>query len=272
MIARQSQPVEVDFDSRGLGLLESHHDDGFFMDWRQDPFPKVLLVVGGLGDLHVPNQEWDLEAPVLLVIPRRLRHRISDRRGHPMSIYGLCLNDCAFPGSNLVEAALSSLRVEQAPAILHPVQSLFRKILLEQRESHQGYRDLQLAMVTEILVRLARHPVRPDQEDAPQPGARQRVADYLSRLPETFWEKTQIDQVARSLGLSRRHFTQLFRELSGESWLERTTRLRMEHAERLLRETRLSIRSVAFECGYEDISHFYRRFAKYFGKTPGKMR
>ncbi|MGC9451334.1 MAG: helix-turn-helix domain-containing protein [Oceanipulchritudo sp.] len=32
------------------------------------------------------------------------------------------------------------------------------------------------------------------------------------------------------------------------------------------------MRSVAFECGYADLSHFYRAFKGRFGMSPGKWR
>ena len=46
-----------------------------------------------------------------------------------------------------------------------------------------------------------------------------------------------LDTAATSLGLSRRRFTQLFREVTGSSWLNYVRRLRVEHAKRLLGQT-----------------------------------
>ena len=78
--------------------------------------------------------------------------------------------------------------------------------------------------------------------------------------------------MARTLGLSRRRFTQLFRELAGESWQKRVSSLRMRYAADLLRSTSISIRSIAFECGYRDLSHFYRVFKQTHGMSPGQFR
>jgi AraC family L-rhamnose operon regulatory protein RhaS len=60
--------------------------------------------------------------------------------------------------------------------------------------------------------------------------------------------------------LSRRRFTQLFRQITGESWLEHLQRQRLAHARRLLRETRRSVASIGYECGFEDLTTFYRAF------------
>ena len=48
--------------------------------------------------------------------------------------------------------------------------------------------------------------------------------------------------------------------MTGTSWAAYLTRLRIDYACRLLRETSRSIVSTAFECGYDDLSIFYRAF------------
>ncbi|MCZ6674240.1 MAG: helix-turn-helix transcriptional regulator [Verrucomicrobia bacterium] len=67
-------------------------------------------------------------------------------------------------------------------------------------------------------------------------------------------------------------FTQLFRQIASESWQKRVANLRMGYAADLLRTTSVSIRSIAFECGYRDLSHFYRVFKQVHGMSPGKYR
>lgn len=48
--------------------------------------------------------------------------------------------------------------------------------------------------------------------------------------------------------------------------------LRMEKAKSLLEETKLHIKEVGVQVGYEDQRVFLRRFKKYTGKTPGQYR
>ncbi len=76
----------------------------------------------------------------------------------------------------------------------------------------------------------------------------------------------------RRTGGSRRHFTRLFRQLTGESFAEHIERLRAEHAARLLRETARNVTLIAFECGYEDLSGFSRAFRRQTGMAPLQFR
>ena len=48
--------------------------------------------------------------------------------------------------------------------------------------------------------------------------------------------------------------------------------LRVEHARRLLQQTHRTIASIAFECGFEDLSTFYRAFKREVGTSPRRWR
>ena len=72
--------------------------------------------------------------------------------------------------------------------------------------------------------------------------------------------------------MSRRRFTQLFREVTGSSWADHRTELRINYACRLLRETDRGIIAIAFESGFEDLSSFYRAFKRQTGDSPIRWR
>jgi AraC family L-rhamnose operon regulatory protein RhaS len=99
-----------------------------------------------------------------------------------------------------------------------------------------------------------------------------RVRAYIKELEERFPVNEKIDNVAQRLGMSRRYFTRIFRKLSGHSWLDYVRTLRLRHAQTLLRKTDRSILPIAFECGFDDLSSFYRAFKSATGKTPQQWR
>jgi AraC family L-rhamnose operon regulatory protein RhaS len=98
------------------------------------------------------------------------------------------------------------------------------------------------------------------------------VALYAARLKTEFYAAVCIDNAARSVGLGRRRFTELFREITGESWRRHIHRLRMDYAEKLLASTERSVTSIAFECGFEELSHFHHSFKATYGATPVAFR
>lgn len=78
--------------------------------------------------------------------------------------------------------------------------------------------------------------------------------------------------LARICGCDRSHLARVFRqylEMTPTHWIRE---LRLERAARLLETTGLSITDVAYESGFENLSHFHRSFRKKFGKTPFHYR
>ncbi len=269
-VARQRVPVEVCFRKGGFALLESYHDEGFLMDPRADPFAKVLVLIGGEGTLYRGGEAVAIRAPSLLVIPQLEQHRIEDHPGKPLSLAGLCFMPACLVGQEIREGACGRWRLEADTPLLRRVRESLREIMVEERQRQTGAAEVQASLVSRILVELARSPGQ--MEGTGQIDSRRRVEGYATVLERQFWKADDLDSVSSSLGLSRRRFTQLFREVTGESWLERVNRLRLEYARDLIRATPLSVQSIAFECGFSDISHFYRAFKGHFGNSPGAFR
>ncbi len=240
------------------------------MEWRRDPFPKILFVVGGSGVLHRRQKSFAIRAPALIVVPEGVPHRLSDAKGDPMSLYGICFRNPAYPTPSLIASACGKWRLETGTDLPIGAAELLRAIMIEERNATVESEDLELSYICQLLVAITRSEASALSEETL--NSQSRVSAYADRQSTTFWKTEDLESVARRLGLSRRRFTQLFREATGESWLARLTRLRMEHAAHLLWETRLSVRSVCFECGFGEISTFYRLFKTTFGCSPGEYR
>ena len=56
---------------------------------------------------------------------------------------------------------------------------------------------------------------------------------------------------------------------NSENWKGYINRLRVRHAEQLLRKNKTeTILQIAFTCGFDSIHTFYRAYKKEFGKAP----
>jgi AraC-like DNA-binding protein len=78
--------------------------------------------------------------------------------------------------------------------------------------------------------------------------------------------------MARDAGLSRQHFTELFRHHFGMAPMKYVLQARMHRAAHLLRDQNLRVSDVARAVGFEDPFHFSRSFRKEFGISPRLLR
>jgi len=97
----------------------------------------------------------------------------------------------------------------------------------------------------------------------------QRLREYIElRLGESI----SLNEMAESAGLSVFHFTRAFGQSFGMPPHRYLLHRRISQAQRLLRETDLSLSEIALSTGFSDQSHFARHFRRVTGLTPTAAR
>ncbi len=100
----------------------------------------------------------------------------------------------------------------------------------------------------------------------PQVG---RALALMHGEPQRAWA---VESLAAEVACSRATFARRFRELVGEPPLVYLTRLRMDVAARLLRESEASLAEIAGRVGYASEFAFNRTFHRVRGVPPGRYR
>ncbi|MGF7029435.1 AraC-like DNA-binding protein [Paenibacillus mucilaginosus] len=81
-----------------------------------------------------------------------------------------------------------------------------------------------------------------------------------------------VQGMARHFGMALPNLSQYFKDQTGETLLDYTTRLRMEKVKELLVSQDLPLKTIAEQVGYHNVSSFIRRFKQLTGVTPGEYR
>ncbi|UNY99907.1 helix-turn-helix transcriptional regulator [Zhouia spongiae] len=94
-----------------------------------------------------------------------------------------------------------------------------------------------------------------------------RIRIVLDALTNDVSDKHTIDHYAGMAFISPRTLSRLFHKELGMSFGDWKMRLKLMEAIRLLGENK-SVKEIAFELGYENVSSFIAVFKKHLGKTP----
>lgn len=259
------QPVPVTFPACGVFVLESRHGHGFRMPPTRAGYLKVILVSSGAGFVVRRTSRVSLRARDVVLVPPEETHHIEDAGQQPLSLYALCVAEAP-------PTVASGFRHFAHPAWSGELRELVRHLLHEQTLRRAGHDLMLRGLALQALGLLTR--AHTASSAAVVPSARDgalahaRVAAYAREMERTFFHPETIDIAARKLGLSRRRFTQLFREVAGETWLRRVHRHRLAHARRLLEQTNRSVASIGYESGFDDLTTFYRAFKSAEGTSP----
>lgn len=85
-------------------------------------------------------------------------------------------------------------------------------------------------------------------------------------------EDISLNTVAASVNLSPNHFSTIFSQETGRTFIEYLTFVRMEKAKELLRTTSMKTAEIAFAVGYKDAHYFSYLFKKTQECTPREFR
>ena len=268
-LMRVSRPITVELPTHGVLFAESSHSGEFQMEPRQDAYHKLVYVLTGeVAYREIKSNETSVaKAGSLLVVPGGIAHQIIDHETSTLLL--LCFRE-EYPQSedDLAQLWHSLIRVPNRTVRLsRPAQqrleSMWRRAMFEWEHARVGGATAVRAMAAQTMVLLSRLSV-----ESGGVSALSRVQAVKEEIEETFYDEWDLDRAAGRAGLSRRRFTELFRETTGETFGVFLAELRLQHAAKLLRAGEHSVTGVMFASGFNDVSHFYRRFRQKFGQPP----
>lgn len=85
-------------------------------------------------------------------------------------------------------------------------------------------------------------------------------------------ERTWIQDIAKSLNLSPSQVNRIFREVYGKAPRKFLSETLLGEAQRLLKQTDLSMDHIAMMLGYKTNAHFSRQFKRWTGMAPSEYR
>lgn len=147
--------------------------------------------------------------------------------------------------------------------------------------------DLCLALVTEdwgheMALRIAKKLIVYIRRDGGQsqyspylaagPKEETIVAKVLRHVTEHIGEQLSIEQLADAVSVSRRTFSRIFARSANMTPSAFVEQVRIDHSRKLLEETDLPLKTVAFRCGFHNSNHMRFIYARRLDTTPREYR
>jgi AraC-like DNA-binding protein len=95
--------------------------------------------------------------------------------------------------------------------------------------------------------------------------AKQFIAEHQS-------EELSLEQVAQAAHTSKFYFCKMFKKVTGINFTDYLSRARTERAKNLLLNPNLRISEIAYEVGFQSLTHFNRVFKRILGQSPTEYR
>jgi len=107
------------------------------------------------------------------------------------------------------------------------------------------------------------------QQENAEPPVIKRAREYIH---EHQAEELSLNQVAKAVNMSTFYFCKMFKKVAGINFTDYVARVRIEKSKNLLLNPNLRVSEIAFEVGFQSLTHFNRVFKKLLGQSPTDYR
>ncbi|MCR5324555.1 MAG: helix-turn-helix domain-containing protein [Lachnospiraceae bacterium] len=91
-------------------------------------------------------------------------------------------------------------------------------------------------------------------------------------IDANYTKNITLDDLSMAVNVSSYYLSRIFKENTGENFIDYLTRLRIERAKELLATTTYSMKEIGIMSGYSDPNYFSKTFKKNVGVTPTEYR
>ena len=96
-----------------------------------------------------------------------------------------------------------------------------------------------------------------------------KARDYIDKHKT---EELSLADVAKAAGASVFHFCKVFHKSTGLKFTDYVARVRLEDARNRLLNPNLRVSEIAYDVGFQSLTHFNRTFKRVFGQSPTEFR
>ena len=243
---------------------------------------EITCVLGGKGNYFVNGQEYTMEEDDIIIFNNVEPHGWKLLGGNMkllVMIFSpefvaekISVFDAEYLKPFVERGSNFKNRVGREEKVNEEIRISIREIHQEWNERKEGYPLMIKANVLRILTMLIRayqDETKSGEMLKEKKNAMKRLEQAFTYINDHYCEKITLEEVAASVYMSSNYFSSYFRRVANISFSDYVTRLRVNRAREMLRENGANVTEIAMECGFNNISNFYRLYKKHMGKTPG---
>lgn len=250
-------------------------------------FVQVWYIVRGKCEHHVGDQVYYLDVGDSFLIPPDTSHRTLLQPDTSVICCDFSLEAVFSPEEENSDLSLMKvLCFLQESKVALPcfrfhqktrrrVERLMHELLEEYEQSSPHYQEMLRLKIRELLLLFMREfisaqdAVRTDQI---YEKYKTLMASAIGYIDENFCENLTLSDVCKRFAISKTYFCHLFKLITGKTFTEYLTDLRIREAMTLLEDHSQSISEISERLGFSNISYFSKTFKKYTGCLPKEYR
>lgn len=261
-------------------ILHKKRTSGYSMPTAHEhPYYEVGYFIGGTKKVFINHTVYVLRTGDLFIIKKNEIHRaiqVNDEgtNGITISFSEDYLNPLKERyGQVLVEAVLKKRIFHFELKQKRNMEKLMHNMLSEYRHPDEFTQHSQELFIQELFIQLLRLVESVDNEQSyDQDEENQRMESAAKYISTHFEKDITLPKISAQYGVSTSYFAKKFKAVTGFSFKEYLTAVRIKEACNLLIQSNISITEIALKCGFNDSNYFGDAFKKVKGVSPRDYR
>lgn len=258
-LTKDCYPTAMGYYPRASGhrMLRERHDDNL-----------LLYCTEGQGRLAADSWAGDIGPGQIMLLPQGLTHAYEADPEDPWSLYWIHFQGASTrvlmqylgyrDGRIVADAGVSPLLIGAFTSLLEVRRTGYSTRAFINAANHLRH------LVTQMSMEISAHAGRL------QSGF--ELDNVQAYMLEHIDQAVTLESLAGVANMSKYHFSNRYKELTGYSPIKHFLNMKMEHACRLLDSTDLGVGEISRRVGYEDPLYFSRLFRKTIGSSPRGYR
>ena len=244
------------FSGKLLVTLDEEHS--FVLEQGQ-------TAVFDLNVSHGVTAETEDGIPVSLILFKPYLTAMLGANAHTQPLFNEFYSRAFYPGNRHRDYLIVDTREDSG------IYYYFVKGLYEFTYKRPFSIDAVDVCVSELLIALMRSYSLFFEEDSSHPPLTDQVRDILDYIDRNLADVTLIS-AARAFHFSTNHLNRIVKNNTGSTFLELVHKARMREAGYLLRTPGITVTDAAQLVGYNNVSYFYKLFAREYHMSPQAYR
>lgn len=146
------------------------------------------------------------------------------------------------------------------------LRELYEKTKIISRSRYEAILKLLEIFASQLSSVMAEKVIQQNEGEPP------RIRKAKRFIQEHIDQDITLSEVASSVNWSAYYFSRMFKKTTGFNFVDYLARVRIERAKHMLLNPHLNVSEIAYEVGFQSITHFNRVFRKLTGNSPTDFR
>ncbi|WP_164821777.1 AraC family transcriptional regulator [Paenibacillus koleovorans] len=260
-------------------LIQRVQKDGLSIDnyplHNHETYEMYYLLSGTRGYV-IEDQSYTLRKGELVLIDRNDQHKLLDDsfRDGIILAFNRKFLDGYIESIPQVLNIFSEIKLLQLTAAEQSFfETLLTKMLREYKKREYGYMDYMRVSLLELLLWLQRRMHEERRNRSIHNVSLHHTVEEIAQFVTLHYSTPMtLTMLAEMFYISPFHLSRLFKNVTGFNFVKYLNHVRMTEAQKLLRDSHLSVTDIARQVGFESLTHFGRVFKELADCTPSQYR